>query len=60
MSKTRPKPTQETKFAYHAGPRDIVFAGRAWRRGVPQPVKPDELMPMTRRAGWVLFDFRQT
>lgn len=60
MSKTQPKPKQETPFAYHAGPPDIVFAGRAWRRGVPQPVTPEELKSMTRRAGWVVFDFRQT
>lgn len=59
MSKTAPKPKQETRFAYHSGPLDIVFSGRAWRRGVPQPVTPEELKPMTRRAGWVVFDFRQ-
>lgn len=50
----------DMSFAYHDGPRDIIFAGRNWRRGVPQPVTPDELHSMTRRAGWVVFDFRQT
>ncbi|MDP3425488.1 MAG: hypothetical protein Q8S32_17240 [Burkholderiaceae bacterium] len=60
MSKTAPKPRHPAPFAYHAGPPDIVFAGRAWRRGVPQPVTPEELKSMTRRAGWVVFDFRQT
>ncbi|MFH2082079.1 MAG: hypothetical protein ABIK08_11410 [Pseudomonadota bacterium] len=55
-----PETGQDMSFAYHDGPRDIIFAGRNWRRGVPQPVTPDELHSMTRRAGWVVFDFRQT
>lgn len=59
MSKTQPKPKQDTPFAYHAGPPDIVFAGRAWRRGVPQMVTPEELKSMTRRAGWAIFEFRR-
>lgn len=50
---------EEAKFAYHAGPADIVFAGRAWKRGEPQPVAADEFRSMTRRAGWVIFDFRR-
>lgn len=49
----------DMRFAYHDGPPDIIFAGRTWRRGVPQPVTRQELRSMTRRAGWVVFDFRQ-
>lgn len=48
------------RFAYQTGPLDIVFAGRAWRRGVAQPVTPEELKSMSRRAGWVIFEFRRT
>lgn len=60
MKKTRPPlaVSAEIRIAYHAGPADVVFAGRAWRRGVAQPVTPDELKSMTRRAGWVTFEFR--
>ena len=62
MSKTQPKPAagEIVQFAYHDGPPDIVFAGRAWRRGAAQPVTAEELKSMTRRAGWVVFDFRRT
>lgn len=59
MSKTVKRPTVPTRFAYHAGPPDIVFAGRLWRRGVHQVVAPDELKSMTQRAGWVVFEFRR-
>lgn len=49
----------DMQFAYHSGPPDIVFAGRNWRRGVPQPVTQAELRGMSRRAGWVIFEFRR-
>jgi hypothetical protein len=48
------------RIAYHAGPADVVFSGRAWRKGVAQQVSQEELKSMTRRAGWVTFEFRQS
>lgn len=52
--KPAPRPK---RVAYHEGPLHVVFAGRLWRRGVPQEVTSSELHDMTRRAGWVLFGF---
>lgn len=59
MSRPVNRPTGPVPFAYHLGPADIVFAGRHWRRGVPQLVTPQELKSMAQRAGWVVFEFRR-
>lgn len=47
------------RVAYHDGPEWLSFAGRGWRRGVAQEVARAELASMTRRAGWVVFGFRE-
>lgn len=45
------------RVAYRDGPSSIVFAGRAWRKGVGQEITRTELASMSRRAGWVLHGF---
>lgn len=46
--------------AYHAGPDEIGFAGRAWRIGQPQPMRPDEFKALAARPDAAPFDFTFT
>lgn len=44
--------------AYHDGPPEISFYGRAWRKGVPQPVSEQDWEAMRARGDFAEFDFR--
>lgn len=54
----RPAAPPPLRVAYHAGPAEIGFAGRRWRKGVPQEITLAERASMSRRAGWVVHGFK--
>lgn len=47
------------RVAYYKGPPAIVYFGRRWRRGVPQPVRIEDWVAMNRRPDVTEFDFRE-
>jgi hypothetical protein len=55
---TEAPPLPGHRVAYHDGPAEIGFAGRRWRKGVPQEITNAERASMSRRAGWVIHGFR--
>jgi len=46
--------------AYHDGPPEIAFAGRAWQRGQPQAVTEQEWLAMQARPDFAGFAFAET
>lgn len=50
--------TGTARVAYNAGPAEITFAGRAWRRGEPQEISTTEWEAMQQRADFPHFDFK--
>lgn len=56
----KPDPGRTGLAAYHAGPDEIVFAGRFWRIGQPQPMCPDDFERLTWRPDAAPFDFTFT
>jgi hypothetical protein len=45
--------------AFHAGPPEIVFYKRAWRRGVPQPIPAEDWTAMQARGDFNEFNFKE-
>ena len=43
--------------AYNAGPPEIEYAGRYWRRGVVQPLTKDDYTAMRARTDFAQFEF---
>lgn len=53
------KKVAELLVAYSAGPPEIVFAGRAWVRGQPQPVSAEQWAAMRARSDCAGFAFAE-